>query len=65
MKKESMAIKDLPQNTLPKLKSQPVESGPMPTGFTQGDVFFNPETAPTPFTSMPLEESPPWARTPS
>ncbi len=31
----------------------------MPTGFTQGDVFFNPESIPAPFTSTPLEETTP------
>ncbi len=57
MKKEDKTHSDAAQSTLPKLKSQPAGPETMPAGFTSGDVFFNPDSAPAPYTNAQPEES--------
>ncbi len=61
MKKPYKKVNDVVQSTLPKLKSQPAGPDTMPAGFTSGDVFFNHDTSPAPFTNTPLEEAAPQA----
>ncbi len=47
------------QGILPKISSQPVGSGVLPTAFTSGDVFFNPDSGSVPFMQPTLPIVPP------
>jgi hypothetical protein len=60
MKKSSQGnLATTSQNTLPKMKSQPVGFKVMPTVFTSGDIFFNPDTGSVPFVQPTPPITPP------
>ncbi len=58
MKKENKTSVETTQSNLPNFNSHPTEWGPMPVGFTNGDVFFNSETGSEPPNSVREEEVP-------
>ncbi len=58
---KSSKEKDLvsPEGTIQRLRSQPFGPEIIPTGFTSGDVFFNPEASPAPFTNPQFRDPAP------